>query len=84
MQCVMQNTTDIAKCQFYVDMLNECKKTSETGSTPTTLNTNTLNMIDLGLWREYVGLAMNKISHFNTHRVVDKVGFTVIIQLFVV
>ena len=42
MQCVMQNTTDISKCQFYVDMLNDCKKNPETGFTPTPSNTVTL------------------------------------------
>lgn len=31
--CVQQNTSEISKCQFYLDMLSECKKNSASATT---------------------------------------------------
>eukprot|EP00271_Cylindrocystis_brebissonii_P011546 TRINITY_DN29397_c0_g1_i1.p2 TRINITY_DN29397_c0_g1~~TRINITY_DN29397_c0_g1_i1.p2 ORF type:complete len:147 (+),score=45.43 TRINITY_DN29397_c0_g1_i1:137-577(+) len=31
--CVQSNTSDISKCQFYVDLLSECKKSGTTAAT---------------------------------------------------
>jgi hypothetical protein len=33
MQCINQNGSDISRCQFYLDMLNQCRREGAGAST---------------------------------------------------
>jgi hypothetical protein len=32
MQCINQNGSDISRCQFYLDMLNQCRREGGAGA----------------------------------------------------